>query len=122
MDVTGEYDGVFDFFIREMTEEAAALEFVAGPLVHAVADGGAAGSVDAGEHDLLSEDVPRCGRASESGEEPIALAVAEGGALGVHQHSVRWFHAVALRLVGAVLAGVEDVKLREATVIERSIQ
>ena len=122
MDVAGEHDGVLDFFVGEMAEEAAAFEFVAGPLVHGVGDGGAGGFVDAGDHDLLGEDVPRGGGAFEAGEEPVALAVAHHGALGVEEDGARGLEAVALRLGGAVLAGVEDVELREAAVGEGAIQ
>ena len=91
-------------------------------MVHRVVDGGTGGFVDAGDHDLLGEDVPGGGRALEAGEEPVALAVAEGGALRVEEDGARGLEAVALRLGGTVLAGVEHVELREAAVGEGAIQ
>jgi hypothetical protein len=64
--VAGDDDGIFYFRVVKMPEHAVARELVAGPLFHAVGDLGSAGLVDADDHDLLRDDMPRGGGALEA--------------------------------------------------------
>src|SRR3954467_13664252 len=83
MDVAGEDDGVLDFGAGKKFEDATAIDFVAGPLVHAETLASALFLIDAGHHDLLSEDVPRLARAAEPFEKPLALRGAKDGGVWI---------------------------------------
>jgi hypothetical protein len=71
--VAGNNDGVHDLAIADMSEQAAALEFIAAPFVHRVTDFGTGDPIDAGDHDLLRKHVPRCLGLRQAVEQPLPL-------------------------------------------------
>jgi hypothetical protein len=87
----------FDFRVMEIPKHAAAREPVAGPLFSAAGDLGIAGPVDANNHDLLRDNMPRGGREFEAVEEPVARSVARQCVLQVHEDGAGRFVVVILR-------------------------
>ena len=88
---------------------------VAGPLVHGVVGRGVGlGAIGESHHDLLGEDVPGALRGVHGIEEPLALRFAEKGITRVGGGGVERTFPIVVRLVGAVLAGVENKEFRES--------
>ena len=115
VDVPGEDDGVGDFVILNVFQESGSFVGLAGPLVHGIVGGCfGAGAVGECHHDLLGEDVPGSLRRAHGIKKPLALGLAEEGVAGVGGGGVERTFSVVVRLVAAVLAGVENKEFRES--------
>ena len=68
---------------------------------------------DESHHDLLGEDIPGSLGRAHGVEKPLTLGLTEERVAGVRSRGVEGTFLVVVRLVGAVLAGIENEEFRE---------
>src|SRR5918998_1214899 len=122
VDVPGEDHGVGHVVGGDEVEDPVALARVAVPDVHGEEFPAPALEVQLGEEYLLGEHVPRGPRLAEALEEPPLLLLAGERAPRVAGLAVRRVDAVVVRLVVAVLAGVQHVEAREVAEGEHAVE
>src|SRR5918998_3165959 len=122
VDVPGEDHGVGHLVSCDEVADPVALALVAVPDVHGEEFPSAALEVQPGEEHLLGEHVPRGPGVAEALEEPPLLLLAGERAPRVSGLAVRRVDAVLVRLVVAVLAGVQDVEAREVAEGEHAVE
>ena len=123
VNVSGEHDGVTGFLIPKMLEEELAFVRIPWPLVHRIDRGRIGrGAIGEGHHDLLGKDVPGAPGGGEGIEQPFALVETEEGVAWIEGGGIERALAVAVRLIAAVLAGIEDKEFSEAPEMAPAIE
>ena len=114
--VAGQDDDVADLAVADRLQQPGPRDAVAGPGVGIDVAAAARLAVQIHHHDLLSDHVPRRLRAGQALVQPLLLRLADHLGLGRVDLGARGRVLVATRLVGAELAGVQQVQVQQLTI------